>query len=135
MVTILVIHSLWSVYKYHQVVLGTRIFDILDYVTTNNLYQDTINTVQGPTSKVTENSTDTLKLKIYINKQMLYLVKRHDSVSIVAGNNGFVLGSSATSRDLDNDIWGKGADVERQLLAGQTVAANMININKVIDKR
>ena len=124
-----------STYKYHQVALGTRIFDILGLqATTNNLHQDTINSVQGPTFKVTENSNDTLRLKIYINKQdVVFSQTTRDSVGIGVGNNGFVLGASATSRDLKNDKWNKGSDVERQLLSGQTVAANMININRVID--
>lgn len=126
-----------STYKYHQVALGTNIFNILGLqATTNNVYQDSIlnSGVKGPTFQVTENSSDTLRLKIYINKQdVVFSKKTIDSVSIVAGNNGFVLGSTATSRDFKNDKWGKGADIERQLLSGQTVANNMININKVID--
>jgi hypothetical protein len=126
-----------SAYKYHQVALGTRIYDILGLqATTNNVYQDSIlnSGAKGPTFQVTENSNDAVRLKIYINKQdVVFSKKTIDSVSIVAGNNGFLLGTSATTRDFKNDKWGKGADIERQLLAGQTVASNMININKVID--
>ena len=124
-----------ATYKYHQIALGTKIYDILGLqATTNNIHQDTINSVIGPTFKVTENSSDTLRLKIYINNQDVEFSKKTiDSVSIVAGNNGFILGSTATSRDLKNNKWSKGANIERQLLSGQTVAGNMININKVID--
>ena len=62
-----------SVYKYHEIALGTRIYDILGLqATTNNLLQSTITSggsaVTGPIFEVTENSEDALKLKIYLNK-------------------------------------------------------------------